>query len=68
MSVPSYYVARNKDASLSLFSMKPSRGEDMWQENCCSYIEDLDPEYYEALRWEDPPLRCTLQPEGDMYV
>jgi len=68
MSLPHYYVARNKDKSISMFGMKPLRGEEMWQEMCCSYIEDIDTEYFPELRWEDPPLRCSLTPEWEIYA
>lgn len=68
MSRPSYYVARNKDNTLSLFGNKPVRDDEAWREQYCDFIEDIDPVFFPEMRWEDPPLRCCLYPTGDIYA
>lgn len=64
MTNPHYWVARNKDGSISMFGLEPKRGEDQWIEKGCSYIEELVEDYYPGLTWENSPIRCELVPVG----
>ena len=57
---PKYWVARDADGTLGLFGLKPVRSDNQWVEKGCSYIEELDGEYFPDLQWKHEPARCTL--------
>lgn len=59
------WIARDKEGTLSLWSVKPHRSGNVWWSASCPKLCYLpDNELYSAVTWERDPLEVEIVPKG----
>ena len=59
MEVYMFYVARDKNGELYMYSEIPTRGKSKWNANGCDYME-ISNDMFPNVQWEDDPVHVGL--------